>query len=125
MKLLSVIMPTYNRLSTLKITIPILLEQVNRYPELAELVICNNASTDGTIEYINKAFTGFSFGISNDVVSCIIRLMNINSEELTEEQLRNMRQAVNPIGIQLKKQLGIPSSVQFVLIVQDKNGKRI
>ena len=66
-----------------------------------------------------------NLGISNDVVSCIIRLMNINSEELTEEQLRNMRQAVNPIGVQLKKQLGIPSSVQFVLIVQDKNGKRI
>ena len=56
MKLLSIIMPTYNRLSTLKITIPIILEQVNRHPDLTELVICNNASTDGTIDYINSTF---------------------------------------------------------------------
>lgn len=49
-------MPTYNRLSTLKITIPIILEQVNRHPDLTELVLCNNASTDGTIDYINSNF---------------------------------------------------------------------
>lgn len=52
-KLLSIIMPTYNRVDLLKNTISLLLEQVVRNSEEVDLIICNNASTDGTKEYLN------------------------------------------------------------------------
>ncbi|MHB8151470.1 MAG: glycosyltransferase family 2 protein [Bacillati bacterium] len=48
---LSVVIPTYNRLDTLKVVIPSLLAQdlaLERY----ELLICDSHSTDGTAEYL-------------------------------------------------------------------------
>ena len=54
MKLLSIILPTYNRLQYLKVTLPIIKNQIQRNSEDVELVICNNASTDGTVEYLNS-----------------------------------------------------------------------
>lgn len=66
-----------------------------------------------------------SLSIDNESVTCIARISNVNIDELEEEQLQNMRKMLGPVSAQLKKSLGIPSSVQFILIVQDKNGKRI
>lgn len=66
-----------------------------------------------------------SLSIDNDVVTCVIRVVNVDFDELTDEQVQNIHKMLGPIAKQLKNAWGIPSSVQFLLIVQDKNGKRI
>ncbi len=52
MKKLSILIPTFNRCDYLKITLTHLLPQIERHLQDIELVICSNASTDGTEEYV-------------------------------------------------------------------------
>lgn len=51
-KLISIILPTHNKCSYLRFTMPILKEQIVRNSEEVELVVCNNASTDETSTYL-------------------------------------------------------------------------
>ena len=53
--LLSVLIPTYNRCKSLRRTVENLMSQVNAsaIPGMVEIVISNNASTDGTKEYLD------------------------------------------------------------------------
>ncbi len=51
---LSILVPTYNRCDYLQYTLQALLPQVERHPDEVELVICNNASTDGTEKYVKR-----------------------------------------------------------------------
>ncbi|MBV8073839.1 MAG: glycosyltransferase family 2 protein [Candidatus Eremiobacteraeota bacterium] len=48
---LSVVIPTYNRLDTLRLVIPSLLSQ-NVSAERYELLVCDSSSSDGTAEYL-------------------------------------------------------------------------
>ncbi len=66
-----------------------------------------------------------SISIDNESVTCVVRIVNIDSDELSEEQLQQIRQALGPVTAEMKKFLGIPSSVKLYLIVQDKYGKRL
>ena len=54
MKKLSILIPTFNRCKYLKITLSHLLPQIERHLDDVEFVICSNASTDGTEEYIKE-----------------------------------------------------------------------
>ena len=47
-------MPTRNRLEILKYTLSLLKEQVIRNKDSVELIICNNASSDGTKDYLEN-----------------------------------------------------------------------
>jgi glycosyltransferase involved in cell wall biosynthesis len=51
--MLTIAIPTYNRIEYLKELLPSLIEQCKPYPEIEVLVIDNN-STDGTWDYLNK-----------------------------------------------------------------------
>ena len=57
-KLLSIVIPTYNRADMLLYTLSLFKEQILRNLEKVELIVCNNASTDGTkdllAQYYNK-----------------------------------------------------------------------
>lgn len=52
--LFSIVMPTRNRLEILKYTLSLLKEQVIRNKDSVELIICNNASSDGTKDYLEN-----------------------------------------------------------------------
>ena len=63
-KLLSVIMPTYNRAWILEYSLSLIKNQIKRNSEDVELIICNNASPDNTydvIKRIQEEDTFFSF----------------------------------------------------------------
>lgn len=65
--------------------------------------------------------------ISVDVntVHCVVKLVTVNIDELEDEQLENIRKMIGPITEQLRKSFGIPSTVSFILVLQDKNENRI
>ena len=50
---ISVVIPTYNRLDTLKEVLPSLLNQT-MHPDTYELLLCDAGSTDGTAEYVQS-----------------------------------------------------------------------
>ena len=54
---ISVVVPTYNRIDTLKAVLPTLLEQTLEHSAY-EIVIADSQSTDGTAEYIGRMATG-------------------------------------------------------------------
>jgi len=54
-KLISVVLPTYNRVGYLEYTLGLLKDQIKRNAEKVELIICNNASTDGTDSFLHKS----------------------------------------------------------------------
>lgn len=66
-----------------------------------------------------------SLTIDNESVTCVVRIVNVDIDEMEDEQLQNIRKMFAPISAQLKKAWGIPSSIQLILIIQDKNGKRM
>lgn len=84
--LLTVAIPTYNRLSclveTIDAVIPQLLEINAKEPGLVELLICNNASTDGTTEYLITLKENYPFinlhneeiniGIDGNIHNCAL-----------------------------------------------------
>ncbi len=51
--LLSVIMPTYNRASTVPFNLSLVKEQIKRNANKVELIVCNDASTDNTTDVLN------------------------------------------------------------------------
>lgn len=51
MTLLTIAIPTYNRVKYLKELLPELIRQCKPYPEI-ELIVSNNCSTDGTADYL-------------------------------------------------------------------------
>lgn len=55
--LLSVVIPTLNRVELLKISVQALLEQISLHGDKIEFLILNNASDDGTATWLNEAFT--------------------------------------------------------------------
>ena len=59
--LLSIIMPTYNRASTIPFNISLIKEQVKRNANKVELIICNDASTDNTSIVITELLEKDSF----------------------------------------------------------------
>lgn len=66
-----------------------------------------------------------SIAIDGDVVTCVMRMLTVDFDELEAEQIQNMRNGKGTVTALLKKSFGIPSTVGFVLIVQDKYGKRL
>lgn len=52
LKLLSICVPTYNRVRYLRELLPILVEEIAPYAEETELVIVDNSSTDETAEFV-------------------------------------------------------------------------
>ena len=54
LKLITIAIPTYNRLQSLKDCLSYLTPQVENYLEYVDLIISNNCSTDGTREYLEK-----------------------------------------------------------------------
>lgn len=53
-KLLSVVMPTYNRGWIIEYSLDLIKDQIVRNAMDVELIVCNNASTDNTVEVINN-----------------------------------------------------------------------
>lgn len=51
---LSVIIPTYNRLEALKITLDSLVKQKNVVPDSYEIIVVDDGSTDGTIDWLKS-----------------------------------------------------------------------
>ena len=60
-KLLSVIIPTVNRCEYLRRTVDHLLPQIIRNKDDVEFIICSNACTDNTAEYVNKLKSEYEF----------------------------------------------------------------
>jgi glycosyltransferase involved in cell wall biosynthesis len=52
MKKIAVVLPTYNRLEYLKVTLDLFVGQVSRNENSVSFWICNNASTDGTDQFL-------------------------------------------------------------------------
>ena len=50
---ISIIIPTYNRLEYLKSTLESFNNQLKKFRSRVELIVCNNASTDGTKDFLN------------------------------------------------------------------------
>ncbi len=50
---ISIIIPTYNRLEYLKSTLESFSDQLKKFRSRVELIVCNNASTDGTKDFLN------------------------------------------------------------------------
>ncbi|RKR82246.1 glycosyltransferase involved in cell wall biosynthesis [Mucilaginibacter gracilis] len=64
--ILSVCIPTYNRLPELKINLKFLIQEVlSNYNDDVEIIISDNYSTDGTYEYINTLANQYPFIISH------------------------------------------------------------
>ena len=53
-KLLSIVLPTFNRGYMIEYTLEILNEQIERNSSEVELVVCNNASTDDTSDIVSR-----------------------------------------------------------------------
>ena len=60
-KLISIILPTYNRAGLLQYTLSLLVPQLEECIDDVELVICNNASTDTTKDVLLRFQNEFSF----------------------------------------------------------------
>lgn len=60
-KLLSIIIPTVNRCEYLKRTVNHLLPQIIRNKDDVEFIICSNACSDNTSEYVNELINKFDF----------------------------------------------------------------
>lgn len=66
-----------------------------------------------------------SISLDGDVVTCVVRIMPVDLDEMSDEVLQNIRQMMGQAVAALKQTLGIPSSARLIVILQDKNGKRI
>jgi glycosyltransferase involved in cell wall biosynthesis len=59
--LLTIAIPTYNRLKWLRLSLEIILQQLDALPAgIAEVVVSDNCSTDGTTEYLREIASGRS-----------------------------------------------------------------
>lgn len=64
--LLTIAIPTYNRKPFLKENLDVLLPQVEEVPDQIEILISDNASTDGTKEYVNEIKDRFNISYSRN-----------------------------------------------------------
>ena len=85
-KLLSIVIPTYNRCNILPFTVSLFLEQLIRNIEKVEVIICNNASTDDTENVLSSLLIQYEF----------IRIVNYNDHVEVGESIR--RSAANATG---------------------------
>ena len=53
-KLLTIVIPTYNRADLLKYTMELMAEQINRNAEYVDVIICDNASIDHTKDIVSN-----------------------------------------------------------------------
>lgn len=60
-KLLSICIPTYNRVNELKISLSEILNQAAKYQDKIEVIVSNNASTDETEEVLNEFKSEYPF----------------------------------------------------------------
>ena len=60
-KLISIVLPTYNRADLLRYTLTLLIPQIEEVVEDVELIICNNASTDSTEEILEDFKVKYDF----------------------------------------------------------------
>lgn len=74
MKLLSICIPTFNRINYLKELLPELIKQCKPYPEI-EILITDNHSDDGTKEYIKDISN------NNSQVRCVYNDINIGGDK--------------------------------------------
>lgn len=65
MKKLSICIPTYNRLDKLKRQILFLINETEKYKNETEIIISDNASIDGTKEYLDEIKIDFPYIIVN------------------------------------------------------------
>lgn len=66
-----------------------------------------------------------SLTLDGEIVTCIVRLINVNKEEISDEKIEELRGLLQFIKGQLRKALGLPSSVILEIEIQDKKGNRI
>jgi len=109
---LSICIPTYNRLSDLKTCVGFLLPQVAAEPATVEIVIVDNASTDGTAAYIDQLADQHPFfrvfhnpinvGLDGNTVKCVEyargEYMALLSDDdfYLEGEVENILQALAP-----------------------------
>lgn len=65
MKKLSICIPTYNRLDKLKRQVSFLINETEKYKDEIEIIISDNASSDGTEKYLDEIKNDFSHIIIN------------------------------------------------------------
>lgn len=71
--LLTLAIPTFNRLDCLRLLIESVIHQIppeGVLGEMFELLICNNASTDGTTEYLNRLATHKGIRVIHHAANC-------------------------------------------------------
>lgn len=56
--ILSITIPTLNRVELLKISVDVILEQIAPFGDQIEFIILNNASDDATAQWLNESFEG-------------------------------------------------------------------
>lgn len=66
-----------------------------------------------------------SISLEGDIVVCVIRLVSVDRDDMTEEQIKEVHQMMGPATAQLRKTWGLPSSVTLRIIIQDRNGNRL
>ena len=60
-KLLSIVMPTYNRKNVLEYTLTFFYDQVKENLDYVEFIICSNASTDDTETFLDNLHLKYNF----------------------------------------------------------------
>lgn len=63
--------------------------------------------------------------LEGEEVTCVIKMAMVDVDEMNDEQLNNVRSMMGQAVAALKKTWGMPSSSRLILILQDKNGRRI
>ncbi len=114
---LSVVIPTYNRIDTLRHVVPSLLEQ-RLEPQSYELLICDSNSTDGTAEYLAQvreqypnvhylpgAYTGRAMARNAGIAAAQGEIVLFNDSDiiadpgLLQAHLRRHRAAKTPVAV--------------------------
>ncbi len=66
-----------------------------------------------------------TIAVEGNSVTCTVRILALDAADLDEEKLLSIKSMLPTLTAQMKKVFGVPGSVHFALIVQDKNGKRL
>ena len=104
-------MPVYNEASTVADVIRKVLEQ----PQVAELIVVDDASTDGTWDVLQKLLTGDSSPATND--SPAPQVSDLRSQP-SAPSLRAFRHAINQ-GKGAALRTGIAHATRPIVIIQD------
>ena len=63
--------------------------------------------------------------LDGDVVTCVIKIAIVDVNDIDEEQKQNINSMMGQAVSALKKSWGMPSSAKLILILHDKNGRKI